>query len=405
MKHKHRWLTVTGYMLLLVVIGLVWPAEGQFVSAYRQILKASGVLVSDYFVIGSISAALVNAGLVGLSGLALIYFTHTTLSGPTIAAVFTMAGFALFGKTPLNIWPIFLGVALSAWLKKEQFRTYIVVALFGSALGPVVSQVAFGLGLGYLTGAVIGLLIGIVLPALAPHLLQNHQGFSLYNIGFTCGIIGMFVVALLKLRGLDPTATMVWGSEQSTALAAVFLLYFFSMLILGWKGRRGARELLKLPGTLVTDFVSEQGFRASLFNMGLVGLMALAYIILVGGAVNGPTLGGVFTIAGFGAFGKHPRNCWPLMAGVFIGSHLSVWTAAEPGPLLAALFGTTLAPIAGSFGPLFGMAAGVVHLAVVMHVGIFHAGLNLYNNGFAGGLVGTLFVSLSRWFNLQSKHD
>ncbi|MCR3922368.1 MAG: DUF1576 domain-containing protein [Firmicutes bacterium] len=177
------------------------------------------------------------------------------------------------------------------------------------------------------------------------------------------------------------------------------------MVIVGWGGRTRFCKLIGLSGTLVTDFVSEQGFRTAVFNMGLVGLMGMVYIMIVQGDFNGPTLGGIFTIVGFGSFGKHPRNCWPLMAGVFIGSLISVYSASAPGPLLAALFGTTLAPIAGAFGPLFGIAAGVVHLAVVMHVGIFHAGLNLYNNGFAGGLVGTLFIALIRWFNLKKIRD
>ncbi|MCR3922367.1 MAG: DUF1576 domain-containing protein [Firmicutes bacterium] len=201
-------------MLILIIIGLCWPSGGKFWDSYWRILTASGVLITDYFVVGTISVALVNAGLVGLIGLALIYFSKTTLSGPTIAAVYTMAGFALFGKTPINIWPIILGVAICAWLKKEHFRTYIVVALFGTALGPVVSQIAFGLEFGYIFGVLIGLIIGFILPGLAPHVLHNHQGFSLYNVGFTCGIVGIFITAHLKLRGLTPGLEMIWEKEE-----------------------------------------------------------------------------------------------------------------------------------------------------------------------------------------------
>jgi hypothetical protein len=70
---------------------------------------------------------------------------------------------------------------------------------------------------------------------------------------------------------------------------------------------------------------------------------------------------------------------------------------ASPGPLLAVLFGTTLAPLAGEFGPLVGLAAGFVHLVMVEQTAAWHLGMNLYNNGFAGGLTATYFVALIEW--------
>jgi len=65
---------------------------------------------------------------------------------------------------------------------------------------------------------------------------------------------------------------------------------------------------------------------------------------------------------------------------------------------LAALFATTLAPISGEFGPLAGLAAGIMHLALVMRTGPWHGGLNLYNNGFAGGLTATFTVAIADWW-------
>lgn len=398
MDQDKRFWIVFSYLAAFIVAGLLWPMEESIIVSYKDILFTPGVLITDYFLIGSVSAGLINAGIVGLGGLLLIHFTQTKLSGPTIAGVFTMAGFALFGKTPFNIWPIMLGVAFGAWIKKEKFRNYIVVALFGTALGPVVTTISYGLGLGYGVGALVGIVIGIFLPSLASHVLHNHQGFNLYNIGFTCGIMGMYVTAKLKVLGHEPGLELFWGREHHNALAIFFLLYFLSMVIVGWRGRNSVAKLWRLPGTLVTDFVVEQGLYPSLLNMGLVGIMGSSYILMVGGDFNGPTIGGLLTIVGFGAFGKHVRNIWPVMLGVYLATHLSVWEASEPGPLLAALFGTTLAPIAGGFGPVIGALAGVLHLAVVMHVGPFHAGMNLYNNGFAGGLVATLFIGASRWF-------
>jgi len=128
---------------------------------------------------------------------------------------------------------------------------------------------------------------------------------------------------------------------------------------------------------------------------------------LVGGDINGATLAGIFTVTGFGALGKHPRNILPIMIGVFLICFPKVWSHADPGPLLAALFCTTLAPLAGKFGFLAGLLAGVLHLPMVMHVGSMHGYMNLYNNGFAGGLAMLIIIGFIKglWPQLLEDED
>ena len=60
--------------------------------------------------------------------------------------------------------------------------------------------------------------------------------------------------------------------------------------------------------------------------------------------------------------------------------------------MLALLLSTTLAPIAGEFGFLAGILAGFLHSSVALNVGIVYGGMNLYNNGFAGGIVAIFLV-------------
>src|SRR5699024_10482649 len=109
---------------------------------------------------------------------------------------------------------------------------------------------------------------------------------------------------------------------------------------------------------------------------------------------NGTTIGGLLTMIGFAAFGKNPKNSYPLMLGVYLGTVFSIYEANDSGPLLAGLFVTTLAPLAGRFGPIIGILVGIAHLSAVMYTGALHGGLNLYNNGFTGGLVATIFVGI-----------
>jgi hypothetical protein len=62
--------------------------------------------------------------------------------------------------------------------------------------------------------------------------------------------------------------------------------------------------------------------------------------------------------------------------------------------LIAILFSTTLAPIAGNYGPIIGIIAGMSHMILVTNVGIIHGGINLYNNGFSGGIVAGVLIPI-----------
>lgn len=90
---------------------------------------------------------------------------------------------------------------------------------------------------------------------------------------------------------------------------------------------------------------------------------------------------------GFSAFGKHVRNILPTMLGVLLGSLVFHFSINDPAVQIAALLCTTLAPIAGCFGWPFGLLAGFLHSALVLEAGSVAEGINLYNNGFSGGLL------------------
>ncbi|MCH2245611.1 MAG: DUF1576 domain-containing protein, partial [Crocosphaera sp.] len=91
-------------------------------------------------------------------------------------------------------------------------------------------------------------------------------------------------------------------------------------------------------------------------------------------------------------------NIVPIMMGIFLGTLTRSVNANDAPLILAALFGTTLAPIAGKFGWFLGVLAGLIHSSAVLSVGIPKAGLNLYNNGFVAGIVATVMVPVIRSF-------
>ncbi len=152
------------------------------------------------------------------------------------------------------------------------------------------------------------------------------------------------------------------------------------------------QKILGCPGIAGTDYLKDEGGAAAALNMAVNGLFATVFVIIVGGDLNGPTLGGIFSIIGFSTTGKHLRNIAPVMFGVLLASCVKSWNISDPSPMLAFLFSTALAPISGEFGALVGLIAGFLHSSVALNVGIIYGGMNLYNNGFASGIVAIFLV-------------
>jgi hypothetical protein len=158
-------------------------------------------------------------------------------------------------------------------------------------------------------------------------------------------------------------------------------------------------------GRLITDHILTEGFGISLLNSGILGLLSIAFTSAIGATLNGALVAGIFTVFAFGAFGKHPVNCIPIVLGVLLASYIKVWEFDSFNVALSALFGTTLAPIAGVHGPFLGILSGFLHLFVVNNIGVIHGGMNLYNNGFSGGMVAGILVPLIHKFNLGEKFN
>ncbi len=406
------------YPLMLIVIacigalGLWSDGLSASLGGLWALQTAPARLINDYTAIAGHGAALLNAALMGALALGLVALSGVRLSGPTVAGVFTIIGFSLFGKTPVNAAPIVAGVFVASRVARKPFKNYLLMALFGTALGPLVSFAAFEAGLGPGGGAALGLgfgfVAGFLLPGLAMAMLRMHEGFNLYNIGLTCGFLGLFLASVLVAAGKDLGIKVTWGSGGGPALT--ILTPLLSAIMIAWgamtdRGRlaEGLRKLYAMSGRLPSDFMEGAGPGAAMVNAGVLGLASWGYLMAVGAELNGPTLGGVFTVIGFATFGKHLKNCLPVALGVAASTLVFGKSLTAPGPVLALLFGTTLAPLAGEFGPLVGFAAGFVHLMVVDRSAAWHGGLDLYNNGFAGGLTATLFVAVIEWYRSRPK--
>lgn len=387
-----------------IAAGLVLQPLDEIWRGIITIIREPDFLITDYIAIGGIGAAFVNAGLLSLASIAIVYFLGMEISGHTITSCFLMFGFSLFGKNILNIWSIMLGVCLYAYYHRTSLTRYIYVGFYGTSLSPVITQL---MQIGHLPFAVrlllsvaAGMAIGFVLPPLSTHTHYSHQGYSLYNVGFASGIIATMIMSLMKSFGISMESRLIWSTGNNELFARLLLVLFGGMAAVSflWSGRMWEqyRDILKTHGTGGTDYVKSNGLAPTVCNMGINGIASTLLVLMVGGELNGPTIGGIFTIVGFSATGKHLRNILPIMLGVILGSFAKHWSITDPGALLALLLSTTLAPVAGEFGAIAGIMAGFLHSSVALHVGIVYGGMNLYNNGFAGGLVATFMVPVLR---------
>ena len=87
-----------------------------------------------------------------------------------------------------------------------------------------------------------------------------------------------------------------------------------------------------------------------------------------------------------------------------MASYFSVHDVNSTAALLAALFGTTLAPLSGYYGPVAGIIAGALHMIFASNLSFLNAGLNLYNNGFSGGFIAAILVPIyEEIYNIKNK--
>ena len=389
-------------------------------SGFAQILMSPAQLTKDYFEVGSVSGAFLNVALVGFACTAMAFLPGAAVNGLTIAAYFLTTGFSFWGINFLNMWPFFLGVMLHALARRESFAKYVNLAMFSTALCPLASELLLrypesGEPRGVtLTGVVlmlaVGMLIGFLTPAMAAHSPSVHKGYDLYSAALPGVLLGLFAVAVLykSLGHAVPEIAATLG-ESHPAVVWGFCAVFFGLCVLaGWQlnGRSfgGYADLLRDTGHKA-DFAAKYGAGLAIMNVGVYGLMILAYYIFVnaiqGDALagfNGVTLGIVFCMVCFGGAGAHPGNVWPIMAGYVVFSFAAtlclggVFPVNAQAIMVGLCFASGLAPIAGNYGWWAGVLAGGMHYFLVTSIPAIHGGFSLYNGGFTSLLIAVILT-------------
>lgn len=409
-KEMKLYIYITAFLLYMASFLLATPKE--ILQGMKVIIWSKGGLITDYFKLGGYGAAFFNAALVLTIGIILVRIAKLPFTGVTMAALAIDTCFGFWGKNPVNIIPIFMGVFIYARLHKASISRYLYTALFGACLGPLVTELMYKLPFPFeirlLLTLVIGISIGLMLPPLSAHTVSMHMGYNLFNVGFSGGVLAFAIVSVMRSFSLEIEPVFVWqeGIHFGIAIGVYFYLAatFFYGLWINQGDLKGLWKITRHPGRAIADFVIMDGPGATLMNMALVGIVAQTYIIVIGGDLSGPLQGAVFMAMGFSAFGVHLKNYLPVLCGVLLSTVFSQYQPSTPSIQIAAIFCVGLAPIAGQFGFVAGMAAGALHSAVVMCTNQMYGGLNLYNNGFSCGWVAIIMVPLIESFMSRFEH-
>lgn len=368
-----------------------------------RIVLSKSVLLTDYIAVGGLGATLINAAVAGGASIFTLMSLRVKPNGATIMAMWLTTGFAFFGKNVFNMIPLTIGVWLFSKYEKEPFINYSLAALLVATVSPAVSDLSF---LGQFEwyfeiplSILIGISIGFIFPAVSAGLVRVHLGYDLYSMGFAGGLICTVLVAILLSAGVEVSTAEVLSEGYNIPLAAGLYTISAALLIYGLvrgntrENIKGFRAILKHSGRLVSDFYFEH--QNSIFiNMAILCAFSTTLTLIIGADLNGPVIAGILTIVGFGSFGKHIKNIWPVIAGAIITIFIFGWDLSAPEQMIVILFCTGLAPIAGQYGWKWGLAAGFLHVNIASHTAYLSGGMNLYNNGFAAGFVAMFLLPL-----------
>ena len=393
--------------IFFVILAIILDEPMQIISNYSKINLTRSVLITDYIALAGIGAALINSAISGFFYLFLLIINKCESSGKIITAIFVTMGFSLFGKNMFNTLPILAGVWLYAKINKTKFSELLAQAMLSATIAPLVSEIAFLNEEASLIKIIIaygvGLFVGFIFPVVTEAAKRMHRGYCLYNSGIAGGFISTFSVGLLRSINIEVLPVRLWDTTNTLYLALFAYALSVALISYGVIADKPANAYKKFMHLLNEKDIHENDYlvkykNTCYINIGVMCSVMTSIMLFMGIPINGPVLGGILTVAGFAASGKHLKNTIPLLIGSIVASFFNHIEPTNPSNAIAILFSTGLAPITSKHGWVCGVIVGFLHVSVAIFIGSINGGLNLYNNGFAEGFVAITFVPIIVFF-------
>lgn len=404
-------------------------------------------LVTDYFDIGGLASAMLNAGACGMACFLFMIGLKEESRANTMAGYFLVVAHCFYGLNFLNMWPCFLAPFIYLHHKKLDYKKNLHVCMFTTSFSPFISEFLFRYTQGdsYVFGQLnltaegiviailFSIMLGYVVPAILPGAHAWHKGYNLYNGGLAFGLFGFFLYNFMyrtmgiSSHGSISRGNLIYGgfSHSYQMYANVFFLVIFAACILtgfllNGKSFHGFRHLVKDTG-YSSDFAEKYGMPLCLINIGCHGSLFLLYLNLAihfttGAGFTGPTVGVVLAALTFTAMGQHPKNVWPIIAGyqalyftVLFFCHINgrdiPWTLSTQGYINGVAFATGLCPIVGRYGIRAGIVAGFMCASMCTSTSILHGGFVLYNGGFTTGITALILLPILEHYVPETREE
>jgi len=173
--------------VLCLIFGYI--INGNSFKNYGKLLKDSGYKV-DFAAKYGIGPCVINFGVYGLFILAYYNLVGAPMTGPTFGAIWNMLAFAAAGSTCLNVLPIMIGYVIAAQFGASAINAQaICVGLcFASGLAPVSGRY----------GVIAGIIGAMIHYGLVTSVPAIHGGFTVYNGGFTAGLVCFVLIPVLE---------------------------------------------------------------------------------------------------------------------------------------------------------------------------------------------------------------
>ena len=187
-------------------------------------------------------------------------------------------------------------------------------------------------------------------------------------------------------------------------LAYAALLALFGLILDTPSGiLHGLSTIILTEDALITDYVLIAGPGAALVNSALVTAISTLILRRSGEPFNGFSPVVVGLMSGFSLFGKNFVNIWPILLGTFLYAKSRREPVGKYAPV--GLLATALSPVVSYIAldngwgtPLAGCLVGVLIGFIMPPLSAYtykiQNGMNLYNVGFACGLVAFILVPL-----------
>ena len=122
-------------------------------------------------------------------------------------------------------------------------------------------------------------------------------------------------MSLFRLFNITFESRLEWYTGNQTALIIMLFIIFIYLIIVGLISSKNIKtnmiNMTKESGRLVSDFYAKYG-ETVYINMGILGILSTLFVLALGIDINGGSICGIFTIVGFGCFGKNVRNVFPV---------------------------------------------------------------------------------------------